>query len=137
MNKTKNGSEGAAENPPDKRYRDAEWLERKYHEEKLTVREIADLCDVTNPCILKWMGKHDIETKSTHVKAQTRNTYNCIKTRHDGYELLLGDSGRIAHHRVLAGLEYGFDAIEGKLVTHKNNIPWDNRMENIEVMSNG
>lgn len=134
MSKTKFGSKGAAEDPPDKRYRNAEWLEEKYHGENLTTREIADLCDVTDPCILKWMGKHDIETKSTHVKAQTRGTYNSIKTRHDGYELLLGDTGRIPHHRILAGLKYGFDSIDGKLVTHKNGIPWDNRPENLEVM---
>lgn len=39
-------------------------------------------------------------------------------------------------HRLLAVSEYGIEAVKDNVVHHKNKIPWDNRPENIEVMSN-
>lgn len=40
-------------------------------------------------------------------------------------------------HRLLAALEWGLDAIRGKHVHHKNGIPWDNRVENLEIVDPG
>lgn len=36
-------------------------------------------------------------------------------------------------HRLVAVAEYGFDAVAGNHVHHKNGIQWDNRPDNIEV----
>jgi len=38
-------------------------------------------------------------------------------------------------HRLLAVSEYGFDAVKNKEVHHKNGIKWDNRPENIELLT--
>lgn len=38
-------------------------------------------------------------------------------------------------HRLMMVAEEGFDALEDKVVHHKNHIPWDNRTENLELMS--
>lgn len=37
--------------------------------------------------------------------------------------------------RLLAISEYGFDEVCGKVVHHKNGIPWDDRPSNIELMT--
>ena len=38
-------------------------------------------------------------------------------------------------HRLLAVSEWGLDAIRGREVHHKNEIPWDNRPENLELVT--
>jgi len=57
----------------------------------------------------------------------------------DGYEIWanrhLDQSNRLFVHRLLAVVKYGFDAVCGKIVHHKNGISFDNRYENIEIMS--
>jgi hypothetical protein len=60
----------------------------------------------------------------------------------DGYECwTVYDGQRESHtvrvHRLVAIAEYGFDAVSGNVVHHKNQIPWDNRPENLEPMSRG
>jgi hypothetical protein len=47
-------------------------------------------------------------------------------------------NGAVEHvlvHRLLAVAEYGFDAVAGKHIHHKNGIRWDNRLENLEVLT--
>jgi transposase-like protein len=46
-----------------KRYHNREWLEEKYHNERLTMKEIADECGVTATTISDWLDKHDIESR--------------------------------------------------------------------------
>ncbi|WP_218055090.1 homing endonuclease associated repeat-containing protein [Haloparvum sedimenti] len=38
-------------------------------------------------------------------------------------------------HRLQYVAEHGIDSVSGKHVHHKNGIPWDNRVENLEPMS--
>lgn len=45
-----------------------------------------------------------------------------------------GAIDRVLVHRLLAVAEWGFDAVVGKHVHHKNHIRWDNRPENIEPL---
>ncbi|MFB6198761.1 MAG: NUMOD3 domain-containing DNA-binding protein [Halobacteriaceae archaeon] len=44
-------------------YRDSEWLERAYHEETKTQREIAEECDVSARTIRKYMDRFGIEVR--------------------------------------------------------------------------
>ena len=44
-------------------------------------------------------------------------------------------ASQVLHHRLLAVAEYGFEAVVDKQVHHKNGIPWDNRPDNIEPIS--
>lgn len=46
-----------------KKYHDPEWLREKYHDERMTMREIAALCDVTNTTIGDWLDRHGIEKR--------------------------------------------------------------------------
>lgn len=41
---------------------------------------------------------------------------------------------KVYHHRLLAVAKYGIDAVTDMNVHHKNEIPWDNRMENITLI---
>lgn len=54
---------GYRSDEPDK-YRDAEWLKEKYHDEKLSTAEIASLCDCSKETIRRWMDRHGIEARS-------------------------------------------------------------------------
>jgi hypothetical protein len=57
----------------------------------------------------------------------------------EGYEYFgskwEGKNEELKLHRLLAVAEYGFDKVAGKVVHHKNGIPWDNRADNIEVLT--
>jgi len=61
-------------------------------------------------------------------------------TTTSGYERMSsqsdGENHVVQHHRLLAVSEWGFDAVVGKVVHHKNNIPWDNRPRNLQLMTN-
>ncbi len=46
-----------------------------------------------------------------------------------------GSSKTISVHRLLAVAEYGVEAVKDMHVHHQNHIPWDNRPENIELMT--
>lgn len=52
-----------------------------------------------------------------------------------GYEEIRHWQQRIYVHRLAAIAWFGFDAVDGHHVHHKNRIPWDNREENLEVMT--
>lgn len=46
-----------------------------------------------------------------------------------------GENYKVYVHRLLAVSEYGYESVKDKSVHHRNGIVWDNRPENIEVMS--
>lgn len=50
-----------SDGPP---YRDPEWLRQKYHNEQLTLEEVADECGASQSVVHKWMKKHGIERRS-------------------------------------------------------------------------
>ena len=132
-----------------KPWKDADKLREKYVVEGLTTREIADEWECSNGTVSRWLNKHDIETRdnwSEGVKAAANsNRVERVKMRtHErGYEYwsekVTYEDGRkmeiVYVHRLLAIAEHGFDAVCGKVVHHKNRVPWDNRPENIEVMT--
>ena len=66
--------------------------------------------------------------------------YARLRTDPDGYPRWHVSQSRAEKHRtlavqrLLAVSEYGFDAVCGMQVHHKNKIPWDNRPENIELL---
>lgn len=45
-------------------YREKDWLEEKYVEDRWSQTEIAEYCGVTQSTIYKWMKKHGIEARS-------------------------------------------------------------------------
>lgn len=53
-------------------YRDSEWLREKYHGEELSSADIAEICDCEKSTILRWLKRHDIETRSKSEAAKIR-----------------------------------------------------------------
>ena len=79
--------------------------------------------------------KHMSEKDHPHTK-RGRKTPATFYTSQHGYEKWDDGVGKdqLMSHRLLAIHKYGFDAVCGKVVHHKNGIPWDNRTENIKIL---
>lgn len=130
-------------------YRDPDLLETLYVEYGLTTREIADRLNCSNGTVSRWLDRFDIETRANWTAgveaARRANRVERVKLRQlpAGYEYWHSkeweDGDRVTKaayvHRLLAVAEHGFDAVADTQVHHKNGIPWDNRAENIELLS--
>ena len=122
-------------------YRDQEWLREQYIDQNQSSCEIAEEAGCSANTILKWLRRFDIERRSHSEAARVQHLddlpsprineygYEIVKTYHDN------DRFQVAIHRLVAVAEYGFNAVSDKLVHHVNHIPWDNRPENLELMS--
>jgi len=117
-------------------YTDPETLRRLYHGEGMSTVEIAKRTDVTDGTIGYWMDKHGIE-KRTRSEAQRveRALYTHANGKYPIWVCNWKDTrDTVLVHRLLAVSEYGFGSLDGKVVHHKNGVPWDNRIENLEIM---
>ena len=123
-----------------KEYQKESVLRDLYHRQRLSSRDIAERFGVNKSTILDWMRRNGIERRE---RAESHRTsmlkkpaslsihprgYEYWKTRYNG------DAAYVYVHRLLAVAEYGFDEVASNVVHHKNNIEWDNRPENLEVM---
>jgi len=117
----------------DQRYKDKEWLKEKYHDELMSQEEIGELCGVTQATIHNWMEKFDIEIRDG-VQRFPHASFGMSR----GYERAKGDwriDGSVHIHRLAAVAWFGWDELKGKVVHHKNKIPFDNREENLEPVT--
>jgi Transposase. len=58
------------------KYRDAEWLNKKYNEQGYTTNEIADMCDVSEATISQHLIRNNINTRepgTTHTTQKFNN----------------------------------------------------------------
>lgn len=123
----------------EKKYKDKDVLYRLYHEEGLSQKEIAERLDVAQKTISNWMRKHEIERRDVAGTKKTprRKTVN-FRVDEKGYEVWTPTVGTqtpdIPVHQLLAVAEYGLESLKEKDVHHKNNIRWDNRPDNIELL---
>jgi len=112
-----------------KEYQEKQKLKAVYHGEDKTIEETADHFGVSYMTIHRWIKRHGIETRE--------KPYAPMRTTRDkGYEMWYNAGKRVYVHRLLAMAEYGVDAVKDKQIHHKNGIPWDNRPDNIEVLTN-
>lgn len=116
-----------------KPYQDPETLHHLYWEERLNTKEIADKFDVAPRTIRYHMDKNGIERTAMGPKITPPGMF----VSPQGYEVFEPDDGggRLRHHRLLAVAEFGFAAVAGNDVHHKNGMSWDNRPSNIRVLS--
>jgi len=49
----------------DKKYRDADWLQEKYHGEGMTSYEMAELASCSSKTVRNWMERHNIERRES------------------------------------------------------------------------
>jgi hypothetical protein len=131
-------------------YRNEEWMRHQYWNLGKTTNDIAEICDIDRSNVVRWMDRLGIETRDVSdydgheltkkaresVKVNRAN----FRTSYRGYETWRSYNSKrdknetVKVHRLLAVAEYGFDAVKGNIVHHKNGIKWDNRPENIEPM---
>lgn len=121
-----------------------DWLREQYIDKGKTAAQIADEQDVNTNTITNAMEKSGVEKRDhgEQIKAYWQRqpvSFYTISASQGAYEYWKdaydGQQKRIQHHRLLAVAEYGFDALKGKDVHHKNGISWDNRPENIELLA--
>lgn len=116
-------------------------LRELYIEKELSMAEIADKLGTGSWTIRYWLNNHGIEVRDRHEKMveAARTGPVQLVVDQDGYERWDGavDGVRWSFgvHRLVAIAEYGVDQVKDKIVHHKNEIPWDNRPENLEPMT--
>lgn len=111
-----------------------ERLKNLYHEQEKSSVEIARKFDCTKACILKWLDIHNIETRKN--PNQKMGSYYTDKNGYEIFETKIGEKNeQVCIHKLVAVAEHGYDAVDKNVVHHKNEVPWDNRPENLEPMS--
>jgi len=114
-------------------------LRELYYGKSKTMSEVSDAIGCSNYKVRKWMNKHDIERRDRSQAITMAYGPLSMKTDHHGYEKFQHTYHNNNHvlqvHRLQAVAEYGFEAVADNHVHHRNNIPWDNRAENLDVLS--
>lgn len=123
----------------EKPYQSEELLRKLYHDERKSMLEISKILDCGQSTISEYFQKFEIETRSLSQQQSISHGYDpghvTLWQHHGGYMVWKNGDKGIAVHRLLAIAEYGFDAVDGNQVHHKNGIPWDNRHENVEPVT--
>jgi len=128
-------------------HHDPEWLHERYVEQEMSAPEMADEAGVSAQTIYDSMERVGIDRDPTRYGDKSRVRYATYRTDKQGYPRWKaktsanGEHGRQTEsfhvHRLLAIAEHGTNAVEGCHVHHINDIPFDNRPENIEVLEPG
>jgi hypothetical protein len=132
-------------------WRDPELLRDLYVEREFSAADIADRIDCCTSTVLRWLERHGIQRRSLSEAQLVRVRREPVRfetrppdARDAGYEFWHyqyrrrdddGEQGWIPVHRLPAVAEFGFEATRGCDVHHANGIRWDNRPENITLLS--
>lgn len=119
-----------------------EKMRELYVEKEMTLEQVAEEGDCTIQTVVRWLNKHGIGTRDrTEAGKLRRKNSATFATVPAGYENWTSGEGAgrdqksIRVHRLLALVEYEPDELDGMHVHHRNGIKWDNRIENLEVLS--
>lgn len=121
-------------------YRNADLMEELYVEQQMSMSEIASELDCSTATVSRWIDRHGIGARelSEASRLSMLKKPAHFHTNNKGRELWAENSGEeydiVQVHRLLAVAEYGLDAVVDKHIHHKNEIPWDNRPENLVPM---
>jgi hypothetical protein len=114
-----------------------------HYDGEMSLSDIANKIGCTKSAVGKAFERHGIEVNQKVVakkrRMNSRKTHPRFIHDHYGYEVITskfdGEMNSVKHHRLIAVAEWGFDAVKGKVVHHKKNIPWLNYADNLEVMT--
>ena len=119
-----------------------EVLKEMYVDEHMSTYDIADELGCSAVRIQKALDEHGFEKRvnTDYDKVTSPSTTVAFKQHKRGYEEIQAANGeespdKVYVHRLLAVAEYGVDKVAGNHVHHKNGVQWDNRIENLEVLS--
>jgi len=123
--------------------KDEKFLKKEYVEKQKSAIKIADMCGVGTTTVYNHMKSHGIERRSISKakKIHATKTPAPFSTNKYGYEYWktnsCGELGIVPVHRLLAVSEWGIEAVKGKVIHHKNRVPWDNRVQNLMPVTVG
>jgi len=119
--------------PRDTPWKDEEKLRELYHDQRLSIREIAEQFKNCTPMAVQHqMEKLNIERRDpTH---QRKRSASYIQ-HEDGYEAWKADNKTVFVHRLAAVAWFSLEAIENKSIHHESEIPWDNRESNVKPLT--
>lgn len=121
-------------------YQDPETLRRMYHDGDMSLRDIAQEFGVSGSTIRYWMERHSIERRE---RTEAYRLARCLpvpgfRIDDSGYEHWYHTYDREALkvyvHRLAAVAWFGLDAVRDRHVHHTNNVGWDNREDNLEMV---
>lgn len=118
-------------------YKDEDTLKRMYHDERMSMGQMADELACSKQTISNWMDKFGIERRSLSEARQTLYATHIFDER--GYERVVSGDDSVRVHRLIP-IAHGadpYEIFEGANVHHKNGCPLDNRPSNLEVMEHG
>jgi len=105
---------------------------RLIEDTSLPQTEIADRVGVSDATVTRVKQSNDVERHyDGHVYSSwDPRGYERIEYRYTGDRV-----AELRIHRLVAVAQKGHDLFDEKIVHHKNGIKWDNRPENLEVMT--
>lgn len=124
---------------PENPWKDEKLMRRLYHDEGLSGAEIAMVLDCSTGGVAEWIDKHDFKKRT--VQEAMLNRDGSLKKANfrthptNGYEHWAPGDYHVSVHRLMMVAEHGFEAVRDKHVHHKNGIPWDNRYDNLELLT--
>ena len=124
-------------------YTDKQWLEEKYLEERLTHKDIANLCGVVRTTISKWCKRFNIETREIKGcehpnwkggRYQDKDSYwYILKSEHPR----ANKSGYILEHILITEEKLGRYLKDGEVVHHIDGDRTNNNPSNLYVCEKG
>ena len=113
-----------------RKWRQEDWLREKYHEEGYDMREMADMANTHINNIWRWMEKHGIDRRSGCDRPASLYLSK-------GYPQWACGVNKeyVKVHRLAAVAWFGFEEVCDMVVHHESNTPWDNREENLTLMT--
>lgn len=95
-------------------------------------REIGRRLGVSVDTVSNWVDRWGLERPepSEEVRYRSAKGYPCWIVEVDGKKR------KIRVHRLAAVAKWGLDAMDGKVVHHKNGVSWDSSLSNLELMKN-
>lgn len=121
-------------------YKNKNDLVELYLEKELSSYQIAELCDCSKRTVLNWMDKHGIDRRPVGRRRVERATFG---TNQGGYEYCTArtdDGTKSVGVSQLVAISNGADPhkvfdSENYETHHRNGIAWDNRPDNLQVVS--